>query len=650
MRKFNYLVLSILLIVNLSPSVQAQPYLTVTWKGELGCNEVPIDSVQVSNLTKDWTTTVFYPENSIKLYHSVSVKEVDLANRQIRVIPNPFSQTAEVNFYVEKEGMVFINLCDIFGRTVASFSQNMECGMQQVLVNAGSSGYYFLSVETPTDRRVAKMLSMGDCLNQDFSKINKISKINLANPENLGKIVVQNKGLKHQKSDDDFPFDKGDNMQFVAYTTDECGKVYVYLPYSEQIVANENIVFHADEEPLDYFVLIAQGVLTGSEGISKQNLVIKNQSEWENLVTAMNSVTNLSDSFVETNIDFCRYQIIAVFDTVRPNGGWDIGVTNITENTVSIRITYTNLDTGDFSCAITQPCYIVKIPASDKPIVFVDKTIPTRYPISIPLTEYSLNAPCQWKNINEDSIIVINNSEELENYIVCNGGTYPTIDFSKNTLLLVKTPNIRCYCEYSFYCHICNITRGIVQFSPNEYELNIVRIVTENRLDTGGWSNMGAMIIPKFDCGAALTLNSRCVHEKDICEKDSTLLCTRWQLVGAYDGVTDMLIKVFYPTGEIGAELCYTLYFLTDSSLCGYTASNHFFWGYEADYTTRRFSFKRIVWSEKYVLPELPDGKLYWDIFYPQGRLHSFSSQNNELRLYYYDGFNHSNYLLYKPR
>ena len=88
--------------------VQAQSHITVTWKSELGCIETPIDSVQVTNLTKKWTKTVFYPENSIKLYYAdsaVGINEVaDFADRQILVKPNPFSQTAEVNFYVGKEG------------------------------------------------------------------------------------------------------------------------------------------------------------------------------------------------------------------------------------------------------------------------------------------------------------------------------------------------------------------------------------------------------------------------------------------------------------------------------------------------------------------------------------------------------------------
>ena len=128
---FKTVVASVLLFACLSPSMQAQSFLTVTWNGELGGIETPIDSVQVTNLTKNWTTTVSYPTQNIRLYYTdsaVGINEVaDFASRQILVKPNPFSQTAEVNFYVGKEGMVHVRLYDIFGRTVASLSQQMDC-------------------------------------------------------------------------------------------------------------------------------------------------------------------------------------------------------------------------------------------------------------------------------------------------------------------------------------------------------------------------------------------------------------------------------------------------------------------------------------------------------------------------------------------
>jgi len=57
--------------------------------------------------------------------------------------------------------------------------------------------------------------------------------------------------------------------------------------------------------------------------------------------------------------------------------------------------------------------------------------------MDIAFTEYSLIGTfCQWTNLNYDNnVITINSNNELENHI--EGSSYPAIDFSKNTLLLV---------------------------------------------------------------------------------------------------------------------------------------------------------------------------------------------------------------------
>jgi len=119
--------------------------------------------------------------------------------------------------------------------------------------------------------------------------------------------------------------------------------------------------------------LIAQGELFGSgqEGIIKQNLVIKTQTEWNNLITAMNSVNNVSRNFAETDVDFSKYQIIAAFDDVKGCGGYSISITQIEEHAERIVVTVNQYSPqGACPTVMTQPYHIVKIPVSDKQIVF----------------------------------------------------------------------------------------------------------------------------------------------------------------------------------------------------------------------------------------------------------------------------------------
>ncbi len=116
--------------------------------------------------------------------------------------------------------------------------------------------------------------------------------------------------------------------------------------------------------------LIGKGSLSGNEGISQSNLVIQNQTDWQNLMNQMDSNGNFTDTFSETDIDFENFMIIAIFDQVHGNDGWTIDIINITENENNIVITIDNLETGGLGGVITQPFHIVKISISNKPIVF----------------------------------------------------------------------------------------------------------------------------------------------------------------------------------------------------------------------------------------------------------------------------------------
>jgi len=111
-------------------------------------------------------------------------------------------------------------------------------------------------------------------------------------------------------------------------------------------------------------VLIAQGELygNGQESITKQNLVIRTQEEWDNLLNAMNSVNNVSNSFAETEIDFNSYMVIAVFDEIRGNSGCSINISNIIEYIDKIVVDVHIVTATSGADVMNQPFYIVKIP------------------------------------------------------------------------------------------------------------------------------------------------------------------------------------------------------------------------------------------------------------------------------------------------
>ena len=118
--------------------------------------------------------------------------------------------------------------------------------------------------------------------------------------------------------------------------------------------------------------VISKGNLYGSgeEGIEAENFVISSQEDWVSLIGKMNSVNNVSDKFLETKIDFSEFTIIAVFDSVKSNGGHsiDLDISQSTQNTI-VKINKT-APSGMATTVMTQPYCIVKIPKPDLSVVF----------------------------------------------------------------------------------------------------------------------------------------------------------------------------------------------------------------------------------------------------------------------------------------
>ena len=117
------------------------------------------------------------------------------------------------------------------------------------------------------------------------------------------------------------------------------------------------------------FVEIGIGSLSGSgqEDIDQSNLVITNQTDWQELIAVIDAIVNVSGNFSETDIDFDNFMLIAVFLELKGNG-YDVEITNVIEN--ENNITITTQETEFLTLVMTQPYHIVKIPVSDKTVIF----------------------------------------------------------------------------------------------------------------------------------------------------------------------------------------------------------------------------------------------------------------------------------------
>lgn len=120
------------------------------------------------------------------------------------------------------------------------------------------------------------------------------------------------------------------------------------------------------------YSLVAKGdsYPNDEKSVAQTHLVIKDNKSWNKLMTEMNASNNLTKDFTETNIDFSKYQIIAVIDKTQHSGGHSIDIMKISENRSTVIVKVEKLKKGDLTSRLSRPYDIVKIAKTTKKVVF----------------------------------------------------------------------------------------------------------------------------------------------------------------------------------------------------------------------------------------------------------------------------------------
>ncbi|MDR0667363.1 MAG: hypothetical protein LBF90_01940 [Prevotellaceae bacterium] len=118
------------------------------------------------------------------------------------------------------------------------------------------------------------------------------------------------------------------------------------------------------------------------------------------------------------------------------------------------------------------------------------------FPQEVPFTEYSLtDTYCQWQNLNYDKkLIIIDSLAALDEYVSCTEGTFPEIDFSKNTLLIVSGIGAG---------NVISIHTTFIQYAAAQYELSVI-VRTRMLIITESWRI--SILAPKIPNGAAINV------------------------------------------------------------------------------------------------------------------------------------------------
>ncbi len=123
---------------------------------------------------------------------------------------------------------------------------------------------------------------------------------------------------------------------------------------------------------------ISKGALygDGAEGIVESNMIVRSESEWNDLVEKMDAANVISSGFKELPVDFSKEMIICVFDKVRGTGGIHINIDEVMlhKKKINVMVSLQEPAPGEnVTTIMTQPYHIIKIDKIEEEAEFVRK-------------------------------------------------------------------------------------------------------------------------------------------------------------------------------------------------------------------------------------------------------------------------------------
>ncbi len=175
--------------------------ITVRFTGQLNNSEYcRLDSVKITNLTRNWTETVEYPDTIIVLGGTVDANMNIVHTQGLgQNAPNPFNCKTRVELSVSQQENVRMQLLDATGKLCAEYYSSLDVGVHNFDISASMPQTYMLNAMVGSRSYSIRMVNVGKGCGNSI-KYAGIS----------GGIIAK------LTSTNDFQI--GDNMQYVGYT------------------------------------------------------------------------------------------------------------------------------------------------------------------------------------------------------------------------------------------------------------------------------------------------------------------------------------------------------------------------------------------------------------------------------------------------
>ena len=200
MKKSLLIVVTILLA---AASLSAQT-VTLQFTGrDASDHYVQLDSVTITNLTRNWKETVVWPDTTLTLQVGTGIDDIGMGiGSSLQLLqnnPNPFSGMTEVELSVIDRGKVTLEISDINGRLVETFQASLPHGIHRFQVSLASAGTYLM-----TARQRSRVSSIKMVCNNGSSN-------------SMEYVGMSEKSARSSKYATSQPFNFGDLMEYTGY-------------------------------------------------------------------------------------------------------------------------------------------------------------------------------------------------------------------------------------------------------------------------------------------------------------------------------------------------------------------------------------------------------------------------------------------------
>ncbi len=190
-------------ILSISSALAQTITLTFTAK-DAGNHYVQLNRVAITNLTKSWQETIYWPDTTLTMQNGTGIEE-HVTNGGFALSqnnPNPFYGTTDVSLTVANEGLVTLEISDVNGKILKTHNVHPQQGTHQFRVSLSTPGTYVMSARQKEKSSSIKMVCNGGGTSNSIDYLGMVHTITYV-----------------LKSSTTNPFNFGDIMEYVGYAT-----------------------------------------------------------------------------------------------------------------------------------------------------------------------------------------------------------------------------------------------------------------------------------------------------------------------------------------------------------------------------------------------------------------------------------------------